>query len=50
MRGASPRMTGIGGHTALFRNLLDMRWRTSPVEGQISRLKMIKQTMYGRAL
>jgi transposase len=25
------------------------RWTTSPVEGQISRLKMIKRTMYGRA-
>ncbi len=24
-------------------------WTTSPVEGQISRLKMIKRTMYGRA-
>jgi transposase len=28
---------------------LDMGWTTSPVEGQISRLKMIKRTMYGRA-
>ena len=24
-------------------------WTTSPVEGQISRLKMLKRTMYGRA-
>ncbi|AOX19985.1 transposase [Acetobacter cerevisiae] len=24
-------------------------WTTSPVEGQISRLKMIKRTMFGRA-
>jgi transposase len=28
---------------------LEMPWTTSPVEGQISRLKMIKRTMYGRA-
>ena len=31
------------------RAALDTRWTTSPVEGQISRLKMIKRTMYGRA-
>ncbi|CCT60854.1 hypothetical protein APA386B_1P73 (plasmid) [Acetobacter pasteurianus 386B] len=24
-------------------------WTTSPIEGQISRLKMIKRTMFGRA-
>ena len=24
-------------------------WTTNPVEGQISRLKMIKHTMFGRA-
>jgi transposase len=24
-------------------------WTTSPVEGQISRIKMLKRTMYGRA-
>lgn len=28
---------------------LVLPWTTSPVEGQISRLKMIKRTMYGRA-
>lgn len=28
---------------------LDLPWTTSPVEGQISRIKMIKRTMYGRA-
>ena len=28
---------------------LELPWTTSPVEGQISRLKMIKRTMYGRA-
>ena len=28
---------------------LKLPWTTSPVEGQISRLKMLKRTMYGRA-
>ena len=28
---------------------LVLPWTTSPVEGQISRLKMLKRTMYGRA-
>lgn len=28
---------------------LELPWTTSPVEGQINRLKMIKRTMYGRA-
>ena len=28
---------------------LESPWTTSPVEGQISRLKMLKRTMYGRA-
>jgi transposase len=28
---------------------LELPWTTSPVEGQISRLKMLKPTMYGRA-
>ncbi|MBB4000947.1 ISL3 family transposase, partial [Aureimonas pseudogalii] len=28
---------------------IETPWTTSPVEGQISRLKMIKRTMYGRA-
>ena len=28
---------------------LSLPWTTSPVEGQISRIKMIKRTMYGRA-
>ena len=28
---------------------LDLPWTTSPVEGQINRLKMLKRTMYGRA-
>ena len=28
---------------------IDLPWTTSPVEGQINRLKMIKRTMHGRA-
>ena len=28
---------------------LSLPWSTSPVEGQIHRLKLIKRTMYGRA-
>jgi transposase len=28
---------------------LKLPWTTSPVEGQVSRLKMLKRTMYGRA-
>ena len=41
--------------TSLRRDLgavqaaLDLPWTTSPVEGQINRLKMLKRTMYGRA-
>ena len=27
---------------------LVLPWTTSPVEGQISRIKMLKRTMYGR--
>jgi transposase len=34
---------------AAVRAALDTPWSTSPVEGQISRLKTIKRTMYGRA-
>jgi transposase len=34
---------------AAVRAALELPWSTSPVEGQINRLKMIKRTMYGRA-
>ena len=27
---------------------LDLPWTTSPVEGQINRIKTIKRSMYGR--
>ena len=35
----------IGANQAAF----DQPWTTSPVEGQVNRLKMLKRTMYGRA-
>ena len=34
---------------AAVQAALELPWTTSPVEGQISRLKMLKRTMYGRA-
>ncbi|WP_109518908.1 transposase [Teichococcus aestuarii] len=34
---------------AAVQAALDLPWSTSPVEGQINRLKMIKRTMCGRA-
>ena len=34
---------------AAVQAALELPWTTSPVEGQISRLKMIKRTTYGRA-
>ena len=35
--------------TTAIQAALDLPWTTSPVEGQISRLKMLKRTVYGRA-
>lgn len=34
---------------AAVRSAIETDWSTSPVEGQISRVKMIKRQMYGRA-
>src|SRR4051794_29478806 len=34
---------------AAVQAAIDLPWSTSPVEGQINRLKMIKRTMCGRA-
>ena len=34
---------------AAVQAALDLPWTTSPAEGQINRLKMLKRTMYGRA-
>jgi transposase len=48
--------TALGSFVANLRNdigavqaALDLPWTTSPAEGQINRLKMLKRTMYGRA-
>ncbi len=40
---------GLGKDLAAVRAALATPWSTGPVEGQISRLKTIKRTMYGRA-
>ena len=41
------------GSVWIMRPLIDLQfdlpWTTSPAEGQINRLKMLKRTMYGRA-
>jgi transposase len=48
--------TALGSFVANLRSdigavqaALDLPWTTSPAEGQINRLKMLKRTMYGRA-
>ena len=41
--------TGLRQDLRAVRAALELPWTTSPVEGQISRLKMLKRTMYGRA-
>ena len=40
---------GLGKDLAAVRAALETPWSTGPVEGQISRLKMIKRTLCGRA-
>jgi transposase len=40
---------GLRRDFAAISAALELPWITSPVEGQISRLKMLKRTMYGRA-
>ncbi len=44
-----PFITELRKDLGAVQAALDLPWTTSPVEGQISRLKMIKRTMYGRA-
>jgi transposase len=39
---------GLRRHFDAINAALGLPWTTSPVEGQISRLKMLKRTMYGR--
>ena len=40
---------GLREDFAAIRASLELPWTTSPVEGQVSRLKMLKRTKYGRA-
>jgi transposase len=40
---------GLRRDFAAISAALELPWTTSPVEGQISRLKMLKSTMYGCA-
>jgi transposase len=40
---------GLKPDPEAVRGAVTMVWSTSPVEGQISRLKMLKRQMYGRA-
>lgn len=40
---------GIGREIEAVPAAITQPWRTSPVEGQINRLKTIKRQMYGRA-
>ena len=42
-------VAGLTRDRAAVEAALALPWSTSPVEGQISRLKMIKRAMYGRA-
>ena len=44
-----PFVTELRKDIGAVQAALDLPWTTSPVEGQISRLKMLKRTMYGRA-
>lgn len=41
--------TGLERNAAAIQAALDTPWTTSPAEGQINRLKMLKRAMYGRA-
>jgi transposase len=42
-------VTELRKDIAAVQAALELPWSTTPVEGQINRLKMIKRTMYGRA-
>ena len=41
--------TGLRRDFDAIHAALELPWTTSQVEGQISRIKMLKRTMYGRA-
>ena len=40
---------GLRRDIGAIQAALDLPWTTSPVEGQVNRLKMLKRSMYGRA-
>jgi transposase len=40
---------GLERDAAAVRNALELPWTTSPVEGQVNRIKTLKRAMYGRA-
>ena len=40
---------GLGRDVVGVENAIAMPWSTSPVEGQVNRLKLIKRQIYGRA-
>ena len=40
---------GLRRNAKAIRAALELPWTTSPVEGQTSRFKMLRRTMYGRA-
>jgi transposase len=39
----------LGRDAAAIQSALDLPWTTSPVEGHVNRIKMLKRAMYGRA-
>ena len=47
--GLAPFARGLRQDLPAVRAALVLPWSTSPVEGQINRLKTIKRQMYGRA-
>ena len=47
--GLAPFVRGLRQDLPAVRAALALAWSTSPVEGQINRLKTIKRQMYGRA-
>jgi transposase len=42
-------VAGLRRDLGAVQAALELPWTTSPAEGQINRLKMLKRTMYGRA-
>jgi transposase len=42
-------VAGLRQDLGAVQAALELPWTTSPAEGQINRLKMLKRTMYGRA-